>query len=97
MRRIAWAQEARRDFIEAIAYVVGDDPGAARRMRERIDAAARGLAARSTGQPGRVAGTFEKSVASAPYIIAYALDETTVTILRVVHGARDWSPERWPE
>ena len=97
MRHLVWTGEARREFIDAIAHIARDDPAAARRVRERIDAAARGLAERSTGRPGRVPGTHEKSVTNAPYIVAYALDERTVTILRVVHGARDWPSGRWPE
>ena len=97
MRRIVWSNEARREFIDAVAYIARDDQAAARRMRGRIDAAVQGLSDRSTGRPGRVPGTHEKSVTGAPYIIAYAVDASTVTILRVVHGARDWPRGQWPE
>ena len=47
---------------------------------------------------GRVAGTYEKSVARLPYVIAYALseDDAVVTILRVIHTSRDWRDDVWP-
>ena len=54
----------------------------------------------ATGRPGRVAGTYEKSVTGLRYIIAYALtrrgDREIVSILRVIHTARDWPDEEWP-
>ncbi|WP_348649897.1 type II toxin-antitoxin system RelE/ParE family toxin [Rhizobium rosettiformans] len=53
-----------------------------------------------TGRPGRVTGTWEKSVPGLPYILAYTMiaAETpeTVVILRVIHAARDWQSESWP-
>ena len=55
-----------------------------------------------TGRPGRVVGTYEKVVARTPYIVAYSLqqtsdDEDTLTVLRVIHGARDWPQGGWPD
>jgi toxin ParE1/3/4 len=55
----------------------------------------------STGRIGRVSGTYEKVVGGLPYVIAYAITDRAgreaVTILRVIHGARDWPDEDWPE
>jgi toxin ParE1/3/4 len=53
------------------------------------------------GRPGRVTGTYEKSIVGLPYIIAYALTSTStgeeqVAILRVIHAARDWPKGEWP-
>jgi plasmid stabilization system protein ParE len=54
-----------------------------------------------TGRPGRVTGAYEKVVTGLPYIIAYAIaakaDRETVSILRVIHTARDWPVGKWPE
>jgi len=36
-------------------------------------------------------------VLRTPYILAYALSEDTLTILRVIHGSRDWPEDAWPE
>ena len=57
------------------------------------------LADFATGHPGRVGGTYEKSVARLPYIIAYALNdgEVELTILRVIHTSRNWEPGAWPD
>ena len=36
-----------------------------------------------------------------PYILAYAITEAAgeeaVVIVRVIHTARDWSAEKWPD
>lgn len=57
------------------------------------------LADFATGHPGRVAGTYEKSVTRLPYIIAYALSEDgrDLVILRVIHTSRNWVADQWPE
>ena len=53
----------------------------------------------ATGHPGWVSGTYEKTVAGLPYIIAYRLtdDDRAVSILRMIHSARDWREGTWPE
>ena len=54
----------------------------------------------ATGRPGRVSGTYEKSVTRLPYIIAYELRDVagreSVVIVRVIHTSQDWQPEEWP-
>jgi plasmid stabilization system protein ParE len=47
-------------------------------------------------------GTYEKSVTGVPYIIAYALhpargSDEAVVILHVIHTARNWTPDAWPD
>lgn len=102
MRRVVWAKHAHDDFRDIIGYVAQDDPVAARAVAGRIDRTIRALTAAPTGRKGRVSSTYEKVVRGVPYIIAYALgDESrgheTITILRIIHGARDWRDEEWPE
>ena len=45
-------------------------------------------------------GTYEKSVAGLPYVIAYSLAENAgaeaVVILCVIHKARNWPSGEWP-
>ena len=52
------------------------------------------------GRPGRVTGSYEKSVSRLPYIIAYELrtiaGRECVVIVRVIHTSRDWPAEEWP-
>jgi plasmid stabilization system protein ParE len=49
-----------------------------------------------------MSGTYEKSVMDLPYIIAYALHpvrgfDDAVVILHVMHTARNWTPDAWPD
>ena len=101
MRHVVWSKHAHNDFRGIIGYIAQDNPAAARNVATRIDRTIQALAAAPTGRQGRVSGTYEKVVRGMPYIVAYALgdeskDHETVTILRVIHGARDWREESWP-
>jgi len=99
-RPVQWSRDALEDFKQQIDYIVADNPSAARRVAERISAAGTALGALATGRPGRVAGTYEKLVTRLPLIIAYAITQTpdgeVISILRVIHGARDWHRDSWP-
>ena len=102
MRPVEWSRAALYDFDRSIAYIAIRNPSAARRVAERIDRTGRLLGEMATGRPGRVTGTYEKVVPGLPYIIAYRLgplpDGTEkLVILRVIHGARRWLPEKWPD
>jgi plasmid stabilization system protein ParE len=64
---------------------------------ERIAAAARRLVEfPESGRPGRVAGTRELVVVGTPYVAAYTITESSIRILRVLHGAQKW-PDELPE
>lgn len=101
MRRVVWSIDASVDYREIITYVTRDEPLAAENIAARIRDVIQGLAAIPTGRPGRVSGTYEKVVLGMPYIVAYAFGDEprgheTITVLRVIHGARNWPDERWP-
>ncbi|PZR94491.1 MAG: type II toxin-antitoxin system RelE/ParE family toxin [Stutzerimonas stutzeri] len=96
MRSLLWSAAALDDFENAIARIAADDREAARRVAAAIDRAARLLAERPIGRPGRVTGTYEKTVSGLPWIIAYTLDGDRLVVLRVIHSARDWPKEGWP-
>jgi plasmid stabilization system protein ParE len=49
----------------------------------------------ASGRVGRIAGTRELVINGTPYVAAYAVTDTTVRILRVLHGAQEW-PESVP-
>lgn len=99
MRHVQWSDGALDDLEEQAVHIAKDDPSTARRVAARIREAGNKLRDFATGHPGRVSGTYEKSVRGLPYIIAYALhdDDAVLTILRVIHTARDWPPDDWPE
>ena len=77
-------------------YISTDNPEAAASVIARLRATGTALGETSTGRPGRVAGTLEKSVTRLPYILAYAVGADQVTVLAVIHTARNWPPDKWP-
>lgn len=100
-RAVIWSRNALDDLKAQIAYIAADNPNSAQRVANAIMDAAWALGTIPTGRPGRVAGTYEKSVLRLPYIIAYAIsanaDSETIAIVRVIHTARDWPAEQWPK
>ncbi len=98
-RRVQWSNDALDDLLDQIAHIAADNPDAAARVARRIREVGTALGTYATGHPGRVSGTYEKSVGRLPYVIAYALTDgdRAVSILRVIHTARDWRGEEWPE
>jgi toxin ParE1/3/4 len=100
MRPVVWSQAARRDYLDILRYVAEENPVAAERVADAIEKAGNDLGDFATGRHGRVTGTYEKVVHGLPYTIAYALTpqgaRELVSILRVIHAARDWPAEEWP-
>ena len=98
MRRVQWSDSALDDLEQQVVHIARDNPAAARQVAKRLRETGDSLSAFVTGHPGRVSGTYEKSVRQLPYIIAYALnDDTALTILHVIHTSRNWRPDDWPE
>lgn len=100
-RPVRWSIEARDDLADQVCYIARDNPAAARRVADAIDRTALALGDTPTGRPARVTGIYEKSVTGLPHILAYAITkaggEEVVAIVRVIHTARDWPAENWPE
>ncbi|WP_372730422.1 type II toxin-antitoxin system RelE/ParE family toxin [Novosphingobium sp.] len=99
MKRVQWSDSALEDIKAQVVFIAQDNPVAARRVSQRLRETGNALALFATGHPGRVNGTYEKSVARLPYIIVYTLsdNDTVVTILQVIHTSRDWPQEGHPE
>lgn len=100
-RTVLWSADALTDLDAAIAYIAERNPIAARSVLADIRKAGNALGVRATGRPGRVLGTYERSITNRPYIIAYAIDPLPeggerIVILRVIHTARDWPRGGWP-
>jgi len=98
VRRVVWSDEARDDYFSILRHIADDDPDAAERVVRAIEKTGNALGEFATGHPGRVSGTYEKSVRRFPYVVAYALsdDGTMLTILHVIHASRDWRQGQWP-
>ena len=101
MRRVIWSVDARHDYLHILGYLADNNPIAAEKVADAIDQTADGLSEFATGRPGRVSGTYEKSVPRLPYIMAYELTfqggQEVVAIVRVIHTSRNWQDDEWPE
>jgi toxin ParE1/3/4 len=94
--KLTWSAFALSDRDAIFTYIEADNPAAAVLIDERIESAARRLLDfPASGRVGRIAGTRELVINGTPYIAAYAITETAVRILRVLHGAQEW-PEYLP-
>ncbi len=96
MRSIEWSNDALDDFDDAMGYLARESPAAADTVAERLLDAIDMLADMPTGRQGRVRGTYERFVPHTSYVVAYAVSERTITILRVIHAKRDWPAGEWP-
>lgn len=101
MRPVIWSDEASGDYLNVLRHVAANDVVAAERICDAIEATGNKLGALATGRPGRVAGTYEKSVSRLPYVIAhelrYVAGRESVVVLRVIHTSRDWPASEWPQ
>lgn len=93
MRVLEWRQAARADVLEILDYISDDNPDAAQRLKDDIEAKAAKLPEHPRlYREGRVSGTREMIV-RLNYVVVYTEDERAVTILRVLHAARQWPRE----
>jgi len=89
---LEWLDLARTDLLAIVNYISDDNPDAAQRVKDDIEAKAEKLLEfPKIGRPGRVEGTREL-VAWSNYIIVYREDVFTVRILRILHAAQQWPP-----
>ncbi|WP_082529951.1 type II toxin-antitoxin system RelE/ParE family toxin [Rhizobium sp. Root1203] len=89
--KLAWSAFGLSDREGIFTYIEADNPSAAVLIDERIVAATRHLIDfPASGRIGRIAGTRELVIKGTPYIAVYSVTETTVRILRVLHGAQEW-------
>lgn len=78
--------------------MAAESPSAARRIAERIRAAGVALGDFAIGRPGVVKDTYERVPTDIPYTLVYTIDDfdgcEVISILRVVHEAQLWPPEK---
>ena len=104
-RAVVWSESALADLTAEVKFIAKKDPRAARDVRQKLDATGATLGASLTGRPGRVPGTYEKTVTGLRFVLAYAVmpvpdgdaDDEVVVILRAIHTSRDWPPGDWPD
>lgn len=90
--KVVWTDSARRNLGEIVAYIALDNPGAALRIDDLVvQAAARLGDFPALGKPGAISGTREL-LPHPSYRMVYAISPDAVTILALVHTARQWPP-----
>jgi toxin ParE1/3/4 len=86
-----WTRLALEDLDHAYQYIVKQNPAAACRVIERIEAGLRALSNHPhIGRAGRVAGTLELVVAGTPFVIPYRIKQQRIELLAVIHAAHRW-------
>ena len=90
MRDLEWTALAVADLTVIVDYISDDNPEAAQALKEDIETRVSQLRENPRlYRVGRVDGTREMVVRSN-YLVVYAEDPHTVTILRVLHAAQQW-------
>lgn len=93
VRALEWRQIARADLLAILDFISDDNPDAAQRLKDDIEAKAAKLPEHPRlYREGRVHGTREM-VVRLNYVVVYREDERAVTILRVLHAAQQWPLE----
>ncbi|NWE71999.1 type II toxin-antitoxin system RelE/ParE family toxin [Pseudomonas gingeri] len=89
---LEWLQVARADLLAIVDYISDDNPDAAQRLKDDIEAQAAKLPEHpKLFRPGRVPGTREMVVRSN-YLVIYVEDSRAVTVVRILHAAQLWPP-----
>ncbi|MDR3475189.1 MAG: type II toxin-antitoxin system RelE/ParE family toxin [Devosia sp.] len=100
-RHVIWTPGARADIQQTVEYLSAQSPDYADKIVERLIAAGEQLGTVQTGRPGRVPGTYEKSLPDIRFVIAYHIDRSQpdgpVVILNAIHTSRNWPKGAWPE
>lgn len=90
MLDLEWKAAAAADLLAIIDFIAEQNPGAAQALKDEIEAKVSRLRVHPRRyRVGRVEGTREM-VVRPNYIVVYAENEETVTVLRVLHAARQW-------
>jgi toxin ParE1/3/4 len=90
-----WLSTALRNLDHQANYIAKNDPIAVRTAVQRIQAAVDQLAEYpNMGRIGRVSLTRDLIVGGTPWIIVYRVRADVVEIIRVLHGAQSWPPQR---
>jgi len=91
---LEWRQAARDDLLAIVDYISDDNPAAAQALKDEIESKVSRLPDHpKLYRAGRVAGTREMIV-HRNYLVIYAEAKDVISILRVLHGAQQWPPER---
>ena len=89
MARLSVSRQAKRDLAEIFLFIARDSIDAAGRMRGRLQECGQTIAKQpNIGREREEYGPGVRSLAAGNYVIFYK-QARTVSIIRVLHGARD--------
>ena len=89
---LEWRETARADLLAIVDYISDDNPDAAQRLKDDIEAKTSKLPDHpKLYRAGQVAGTREM-VVRPNYVVVYAEDARAVSILHALHAAQQWPP-----
>ena len=94
MHRLVFTEQAQADLLEAWLFIAEDNPAAADKVLDTLEKEAKLLLV----QPlmGRVRSELGRALRSwpsaTPYVLFYEVDKSELTVLRVLHHARDVRP-----
>jgi toxin ParE1/3/4 len=90
MAEVVYRRAALRDLEKIVVQIAVDDPGAARRFRDRIVDRIDVLRNfPESAQPKPEFGSDIRTIPVGPYIVFVRVFLPKVTVLRILHGARD--------
>lgn len=90
MLRLEWKPQAREDLLAIVRHIAQDNPNAASKLADEIEERTGQLPKHPTlYKVGRMRGTREM-VVRPNYIVVYSIEAKAITILRVLHAARQW-------
>ena len=94
MHRLVFTERAQADLLEAWLYIAEDNPAAADKVLDTLEQEAKLLFLQPLmGRARPELGSAVRSWPSAtPYVLFYEVDESELTVLRVLHHARDVRP-----
>ncbi len=89
--RLFWSADAVADRTGILDWYSAENPAVALATDAALSRHAKRLRRfPQLGRPGRVEGTREAPLPRTPFILVYRVADDTMTILRVLHGARQW-------
>lgn len=89
MRPVVWSRRAARNMISIRRYIQQFNPEAAKSMAKRILESVQAISEHpQIGRAGCDSRTREFSVPGTPYLIIYMIQDATLEIVAVLHGAQ---------
>ena len=89
--RLRWTTPATQDLYNIVRRIRQDNLDAAAKVAKTLYDGCGSLEnTPRRGRKGRIEGTRELVFPGLPYIVVYRIQDQTLEILRIYHGAQDW-------